>query len=154
MNNIPINKNGEITTIEPGLPEKEWKKIIPALNAKINITPPATSHFHATINIANAINTGILFIRKLSILVPKESFPLNTSIENNNIKRIAIIASARGIQYKIFDNIFKSVLLKYNKKICRFLMNLKTLFVTIHVKITLLSPNSNFLYLLIIENHE
>lgn len=107
MNNIPINKNGEITIIEPGLPENEWKKIIPAINARINNIPPATSHFHATINIAKAISTGMLCMRKPSILVPKESFPLNTSIENRSIKRIASIASALGTQYNIFDNIFK-----------------------------------------------
>jgi hypothetical protein len=106
MNKIPINKNGEITIIEPGLPEKEWKKIIPAMNAIINKIPPATSHFHATINIAKAISTGMLCIRKPSIFTPRVSFPPNTSIENNNIKRIARIASARGTQYNIFDIIF------------------------------------------------
>ena len=60
MNNIPISKNGAITISEPGFPEKEWKKTVPDIEANINRTPPAISHFHAIIKIATNINTGIL----------------------------------------------------------------------------------------------
>jgi hypothetical protein len=98
MNNIPIIKNGPITTIEPGFPVKEWKKIVPAKNASKNRIPPATSHFQATTNIAITMKTGILCIRKPSIFIPKDSFPPNTSSENIPIKRIDTTASARGIQ--------------------------------------------------------
>jgi hypothetical protein len=109
MNNIPISKNGAITTIEPGFPVKEWKKIVPAMKASINKIPPATSHFHATTNIEVTIRTGILFIRKPSIFIPKDSFPPKESSENMAIKRIDTIASTRGIQYNILDFIYRLV---------------------------------------------
>lgn len=104
-----MTKNGEITTIEPGLPVKEWKKIVPAINAIINRIPPATSHFHATTNIPATIRTGILCIRKPSIFIPKDSFPSNASSENMAIKRIETIANKRGIQYNILDFIYQMV---------------------------------------------
>ena len=93
-----MSKNGAITTIDPGFPEKEWKNSVPAMKERINKIPPATSHFQATTNITTTIRTGILCIRKPSIFIPKDSFPLNTSSENIPIKRIDIAASARGIQ--------------------------------------------------------
>jgi hypothetical protein len=109
MNNIPMIKNGAITTIEPGFPVKEWKKIVPAMNASINRIPPAPSHFHETNNIAVTIRTGILCIRKPSIFIPKDSFPSNASSENMAIKRIDTIASTRGIQYNTLDFIYRLV---------------------------------------------
>ena len=109
MNNIPIIKNGAITTIEPGFPVKEWKKIVPAMNENINRIPPANSHFHAMTNIAVTIRTGILCIRKPSIFIPKDSFPPKESSENKAIKRIDTIASTRGIQYSTLDFIYRLV---------------------------------------------
>jgi hypothetical protein len=53
-------KNGAITISEPGFPEKEWKKTVPDIEANINRTPPAISHFHAIIKTATNIKTGIL----------------------------------------------------------------------------------------------
>ena len=91
-------KNGAITMIEPGFPEKEWKKNVPVRNATINRIPPALSHFHAMTNIAVTIRTGILCIRKPSIFIPKDSSPPNISSENIPIKRIDTTASTRGIQ--------------------------------------------------------
>jgi hypothetical protein len=98
MNNIPISKNGAITTIEPGLPVNEWKNRVPATKESINKIPPAISHFQATINTAVTIRTGILCMRKANIFIAKESFPLNASRENRVMKRIDTIANKRGIQ--------------------------------------------------------
>jgi hypothetical protein len=106
MNNIPKSKNGAITIIEPGFPEKEWKKTVPDIEARIKRIPPAISHFHAMIKITINIKTGILCIRNPRIFKPKDSFPSNTSNENIVIKRIERIDNIRGIQYKIFDAIY------------------------------------------------
>jgi len=62
MNNIPIIKNGAITTIEPGFPVKEWKKIVPAMNESINRIPPATSSFHATTKRQQSATNSFLLI--------------------------------------------------------------------------------------------
>jgi len=69
-----------------------------AMNENINRIPPENSHFHATINIAVTIRTGILCISKPSIFIPKDSFPLKASSENIVIKRIDTTASTRWIQ--------------------------------------------------------
>ncbi len=60
MNNNPVIRNGTITTREPGFPEKDLKRIVPAMKETINNNPPKSSFFQATTRIAQSTSTGIL----------------------------------------------------------------------------------------------
>ncbi len=99
---MPVKRKGRITTREPGFPLKDLKKILAAINATMNNTPPITSHFQAIINTPINIKTGMLCIRKPSSFLVNGSFPPKTSSENIPMNRIARIVKIRGIQYKNF----------------------------------------------------
>jgi len=103
MKRIPIIKNGPITIIDPGFPEKEWKKTKPYAEASMKRIPPAVSQFHAMIKMARRIRTGILCTRNPNIIRPKDSPALKTSSENISIIKMKMRARIRGIQNKIFN---------------------------------------------------
>lgn len=98
MNNNPVMIKGAITINDPGFPENALKNILPVIAAITNSIPPITSHFQAITSTPVKIRTGILCMRNPSIFLPIGSSPPNTSIENINMKRMAMIVKIRGIQ--------------------------------------------------------
>jgi hypothetical protein len=63
MKRNPVIRNGIITISDPGLPEKDLKKIAAAMNAIIKSIPPQSSRFQAMIRIIVRIRKGILFMK-------------------------------------------------------------------------------------------
>ncbi len=103
---IPANNKGRMTNIDVAFPEKDLKKMPSPTKARMNITPPVISFFHAMISATISTNAGILCTRNPSSCLPMGALPPNTSNENITMKRIARAASIRANHLKIKSNLF------------------------------------------------